>query len=86
MKKQILPIVAVTCLLFFTACADSTTTDANTGSSPTNVEKVDTVKKTTISVGPDGVDVKTKNTDVKVSGAGAAVGTKEVKVDVKSGK
>ena len=41
-------------------------------------------KKTEISVGPDGAEVKTKSgTEVKVGEKGATVGSKDVKIDVK---
>jgi hypothetical protein len=42
-------------------------------------------KKTEVSVGPDGAEVKTKSgTEVKVGEKGASVGTKDVKIDVKN--
>ena len=50
------------------------------------VKKADTPepKKTEVSVGPDGAEVKTKSgTEVKVSDKGATVGNKDVKIDLK---
>ena len=41
-------------------------------------------KKTEISIGPDGAEVKTKRgTEVKVGDKGATVGSKDVKIDIK---
>ncbi len=40
--------------------------------------------KTTISVSPEGSSVKTKSTDVQVNKKGVSVGTKDVKVDIKT--
>lgn len=90
MKKHFLQFIAITGLLFFTACSDSASTETNknettTETKSTIVEK-DSTKKTTISIGPEGAGVNSKNTEVEVNKSGVKVGTKDVKVDVKSGK
>jgi hypothetical protein len=89
MKKHFLQFVVISGMFFFTAC-DSTAKENNPGSEPetksTSVQTVDSVKKTTISAGPNGTDVKTKTTDVEVNSSGVKVGTKNVKVDIKTGK
>ena len=94
MKKHFLQLIAISGMFFFTACTDSTTTETTSGSKPesnsetksTSVQPVDSVKKTTISVGPGGAGVKSKTTDVQINSGGAKVGTKDVKVDIKTGK
>ena len=79
--------MAISGICFFTACSDSVK-ENEAGSTPatksTTVQKADSVKKTTISVGPDGAGVSTKSTEVQVNSSGVKVGTKDVKVDVKT--
>ncbi len=94
MKKQFLQFMAMSGMFFFTACGDSATKETTNENKPvsnsetksTNVQTVDTVKKTTISIGPNGSGVKSKNTDVQVNKSGVKVGTKDVNVDVRTGK
>jgi len=48
-----------------------------------STNSIDSVKKTTIAVGPDGASVETKSgTQVKVNNQAASVGTKKVKISV----
>ena len=75
--------MAICGLFFFIACGDSATKGTTKS---TSVQPVDSAKKTTISVGPNGTGVKTKNTDVQVNSSGVKVGTKDVNVDIKTGK
>ena len=93
MKKHFLQFMTISGLFFFTACGDSATKETTDGKSESNsetkstsVQAVDSTKKTTITIGPKGTDVKSKNTDVQIDGGGVKVGTKDVKVDVKTGK
>ena len=94
MKKHFIHFIAISGMFFFTACGDSATKETTNGNKPesnsetksTSVQIVDSVKKTTISIGPNGTGVKSKNTDVQVNGSGVKVGTKDVKVDIKTGK
>ena len=83
---------------FFAACTDSATEnkEEKTSSSTTVKEPdtkttttivqpsaKDTTKKTVVSVGRGGTDVKHKNTEVKVDGKGVKVGTKDVDFEIK---
>ena len=89
MKKHVLQFMAISGICFFTACSDSGKENepgSNPGTKSTTVQTADSVKKTTISVGPDGAGVSTKSTDVQVNSSGVKVGTKDVKVDVKTRK
>lgn len=86
MKKHFFKFIAISGILFLTACSDTTNGNTSETKSETKVQKVDSVKKTTISISPDGAGVKSKNTEVQVNSGGANVSTKDVKVDVKSGK
>lgn len=84
--KKIFYYSAIISLCFIAACdnAENTKTeDATTvkESAPNTV--ADTSKRTTISVGPGGADVKLKNTSVTVDKNGVKIGTKDVKVEVK---
>ena len=91
--KHFLQFMAISGLFFFTACGDSATkettdgkSDSNSETKSTGVQTVDSTKKTIISIGPEGTGVKSKNTDVQINGGGVKVGTKDVKVDIKTGK
>ena len=90
MKKHFLQFMAISGLFFFTACDDSATktnkSESNSEAKSTSVQTVDSAKKTTITIGPKGTGVKSKNTDVQIDGGGVKVGTKDVKVDIKTGK
>ncbi|MEO8108467.1 MAG: hypothetical protein ABI594_00460 [Ginsengibacter sp.] len=91
MKKHFIKFITISGVIFLSACGDSSTTETSaeskkeaTTETSTTVTAQDSVKRTTISVGPDGVGVSSKNTNVKVNKTGVGVGTKDVKVDVKS--
>lgn len=86
MKNQFLQFISFSALLSFSACSDTTNGNNSETKSETKVQKVDSVKKTTISVSADGAGVQSKNTEIEVNRGGAKVSTKDVKVDVKSGK
>ncbi|MGK2864730.1 MAG: hypothetical protein ACSLE0_22560 [Chitinophagaceae bacterium] len=86
MKTTFARLFAVSLLLVMLSCNDEkkkeeSTTTTHKKSDATPAER----KKTEISVGPGGAEVKTKSgTEVKVSDKGAAVGSKDVKIDIKN--
>ncbi len=86
MKTVIARFFAASLLLIMLSCNDEkkkveTTTTTHEQREATRTER----KKTEISVGPGGAEVKTKSgTEVKVSDKGAAVGSKDVKIDIKN--
>jgi PBP1b-binding outer membrane lipoprotein LpoB len=94
MKKHFIQIIAIFGMFFFNGCSDSGTKESTrenniehqSETKSTKVQTVDSVKKTSISIGPDGAGVKSKNTDVQVNRTGVNVGTKDVKVDIKTRK
>jgi len=85
MKKIIYSVIIM--LSFFTACNSAERTEVKNEDGTTVKEPVpntsDTTKRTSISVGPGGADVKHKNTEVNVDKNGVKIGTKDVKVEVK---
>jgi hypothetical protein len=83
MKNHSLQIIAISGLSSLIACGDSST---KATIKSTAVPPADSAKKTTISVGPNGTGVKTKNTDVQVNGSGVKVRIRDVNVDIKTGK
>ncbi len=93
MKKNTIQFIAISVMFLFVACSDAgtketseKTKESNTTEDSKNVQIVDSAKKTTVTIGPEGVSVKSKNNDVEVKTSGVNVGTKDVKVDIKSGK
>ncbi|MEP7251239.1 MAG: hypothetical protein ABI683_02630 [Ginsengibacter sp.] len=93
MKTLFFKFISISGVIFLSACGDPSTTETSTESkknitseTSATVKTLDSVKKTTISVGPDGAGVSSKNTEVKVDQSGVKIGTKDIKVDVKSKK
>ncbi|MEJ7625654.1 MAG: hypothetical protein WKF35_02235 [Ferruginibacter sp.] len=67
-----------------TTTTEGTTTTTNNGTSTTIVS--DTPRRTTINVNKGGTSVSTKSgTDVSVDNKGIRVGSKDIKVDIKTG-
>ena len=85
MKTRFLNLFAVAFLFVMFACNNETKKEETTTvKEPAKKEAAAEAKKTEISVGPDGAEVKTKSgTEVKVGDKGATVGSKDVKIDVK---
>lgn len=85
--KTGLKLFAVSLLLSLFACNNEKKKEETTTSAKEQPVKTTTPaepKKTEISVGPGGAEVKTKSgTEVKVGEKGATVGSKDVKIDVK---
>ena len=85
--KKIIYYIAIVMLSFFAACDNAEKTEVKTENGTIVKEPVintvDTTKRTSISVGPGGADVKHKTTEVNVNKSGVKVGTKDVKVEVK---
>jgi hypothetical protein len=89
MKKNIF-YSTIILLSFFMSCSESAQrTEQKTENSGTTVKEpvpnniVDTSKRTSISVGANGVGVNSKNTEVNVDKKGVKVGTNKVKVEIK---
>jgi len=85
MKTTFVNLFAASFLLVMLACNDEKKKEETT---TTTKEQPATIpaepKKTEISVGPGGAEVKTKSgTEVKVGEKGATVGSKDVKIDIK---
>jgi len=89
MKKTLFYAVIIS-IVFFTACESSNETkEVTTEESgkmvkepvPNNID--DTTKRTSVSIGSGGVDVKSKATGVKVDKNGIKVGTKDVNIEIK---
>ena len=93
-----LTVVSFTFFAACTDSATESNTEEKTSSSTTTVKEPetksttptivqpaakDTVKKTVVSVGRGGTDVKHKSTEVKVDGKGVKVGTKDVDFEIK---
>ena len=88
MKTRFLKLFAGSFLFVMLACNNETkkeeTTTIKEKEQPAKKETPAEPKKTEISVGPDGAEVKTKSgTEVKVGDKGATVGSKDVKIDIK---
>lgn len=85
MKTRFLNLFAVVFLFVMFGCNNETKKEETTTvKEPAKKEAAAEAKKTEISVGPDGAEVKTKSgTEVKVGDKGATVGSKDVKIDVK---
>jgi hypothetical protein len=85
MKTMIVRFVLASSIFGFVACGNSEkkteeTKSAESGSATTPATEP---KKTEVSVGPNGVEVKTKKGDeVKVDGSGGSVGNKDVKIKI----
>jgi hypothetical protein len=89
MKTLTTCLISITLLAFFSCNSSSEQkveeTKKVTAQPATNssANKSDSVKKTSIAVGPDGASVETKSgTQVKVSNQAASVGTKKVNISV----
>ena len=66
-----------------TACNNQETETRQEAEKTTVKPKPGETKKTEVSVGPDGAEVKTKDgTEVKVSESGSSVGTKDTRVKI----
>lgn len=86
MKTRFLKIFAGSFLLVMLACNNETKKEETTTvkEEPAKKETPAEPKRTEISVGADGAEVKTKSgTEVKIGDSGASVGSKDVKIDVK---
>lgn len=85
MKKTIASCIAATFLIIgLTACGnkENKTDETTTTTFPSSSEATPG-KKTEISIGTDGAEVKTKNgTEVKVGEKGASVGNKDVDIKI----
>lgn len=86
MKIRLLSLCAGFVLLTAVACNSETKKEEVTvKEKAAKAPAADEPKKTEISIGPDGAEVKTKSgTEVKVGEKGASVGSKDVKVDIKN--
>ena len=90
MKTTFAKLFAASFLLVMLACNDekkkeetTTTTKDHSNASPATTTPAEP-KRTEISIGPDGAEVKTKSgTEVKVGDKGTTVGSKDVKIDIK---
>ncbi len=89
MKKTIF-YSTIILLSFFISCSESAQrTEQKTENSGTTVKEpvpnniVDTSKRTSISVGANGVGVNSKNTKINVDKNGVRVGTKDVDIQIK---
>ena len=81
MKTMIIKFVLASALFGFVACNNSEkkTEETNATESGTATEP----KKTEVSVGPGGAEVKTKSgTEVKVGESGGSVGNKDVNIKI----
>ena len=85
MKTRLLKLFAGLFLLIMLACNNETKKEETTvKEEPAKKETPAEPKRTEISVGADGAEVKTKSgTEVKIGDSGASVGSKDVKIDVK---
>jgi hypothetical protein len=82
MRVKLFNLFAALCLLAVFACNNETKKEDVPAKEKAAKEEA---KKTEVSVGPDGAEVKTKSgTEVKVGDSGVSVGTKDAKVDIKS--
>ncbi len=71
-------------MLLVSSCAGEDTASTKTEETSASVTRQkDSSRKTSVSVGSGGVDVRSEKADVKVDGSGVNVGTKDVKVDVR---
>ena len=93
MKTTFAKLFAASFLLVMIACnnekkkEETTTTHEQPATTPAKTSTPAEPKKTEISVGPGGAEVKTKSgTEVKVGDKGATVGSKDVKIDIKKKK
>ncbi len=93
MKKQFLRLIPITAFFFLIACNNTSNSKKDVGEDKkkdvteiktVETKPIDTARKTTISISPEGSSVKTKSTDVQVNKKGVSVGTKDVKVDIKT--
>lgn len=72
-------------LLATLACNNETKKETTVKEKSANTSNAERAKETEVSVGPDGVEVKTENgTQVKVGEEGVNVDSKDAKVDIKS--
>ena len=85
MKTIFLKLFAGSFLLIMLACNNETRKEETTvKEEPAKKETPAEPKRTEISVGADGAEVKTKSgTEVKIGDSGASVGSKDVKIDIK---
>ena len=88
MKTRFLKLFAGSFLFVMLACNNETKKEEEETTTikeqPAKQETPAEPKKTEISVGSDGAEVKTKSgTEIKVGEQGASVGSKDVKIDVK---
>ncbi len=86
MRNKLLNLLAGLVLLTVFACNSETKKEEVTEKEKSaKTSASEEPKKTEVSVGPDGAEVKTKSgTEIKVGEKGASVGSKDVKIDVKS--
>lgn len=87
MKTKGIQLLAASFLAVIVACNNQTTEEKKPEQGNSTTVKTETKtaepKKTEVTVGPDGAEVKTKTgEEVKVSQSGGTVGTKDVKVKV----
>jgi hypothetical protein len=86
MKTILTKFVLVSAIFGFVACNNSekkteeaSATESGSSAAPATTEP----KKTEVSVGPNGAEVKTKTgAEVKVDGSGGSVGNKDVKIKI----
>ena len=87
--KKLIFYSTIILLSFFISCDNSEKSEVKKEEAGTTVKEpvpntiVDTTKRTSVSVGSGGADVKHKNTQVNVDKNGIKVGTKDVKVEIK---
>ena len=83
MKTSFVKIFVAASLLILFSCNDEKKEKTNTTEEKTGVKKEEP-KKTEVSIGPGGAEVKTKSgTEIKVGDSGTSIKSKDVKVDVK---
>ncbi len=90
--KKLLSLILVSAILAVTSCdnqkaAESSTTTTTEGTKSVSTStSVDTVKRTTVNIGPGGTSVSTKSgPNVTIDKKGIKVGGKDVNVDIKTG-
>lgn len=83
MKKTIASLMFAAILILGTAACGNKENKTENGNNNASAVESAPDKKTEISVGPDGAEVKTKSgTEVKVGDKGASVGNKDVDIKV----
>ena len=83
MKTSFVKFFVAASLLILFSCNDEKKEKSTPVEEKSEVKKEEP-KKTEVSIGPDGAEVKTKSgTEIKVSDTGTSVSSKGVKVDVK---